>query len=271
MPRWSSPRWSTGWIALLLLACKPAPAAPEPALTQEEKQIPSVDVAVDPARSVSSSGVDPRLPVVGDPLGLLSKPPAPSAKTGGRAQGAKLDPAALMASPGARPNSAPSPEATPARQRSGDVERPALRARGPVQVKEKSAHEVVRRASQGGARAHVLFLYASYCKACRGVMPTFMQLVRTYKGRGVAFTAASVDHDPDAFASYAGVLEGALDAFWIRSDGTTRAELKSAGIKLPNDVFSIPLFAVFAGQRRPVAQGNSRELSQLPATLDELL
>jgi hypothetical protein len=150
--------------------------------------------------------------------------------------------------------------------------RPALGTQAAAQIQEASAQQVVRRASQGGARAHVLLLYASYCKACRGVLPGFVQLARAYKSRGVAFTAASVDGDPQAFAAYAGVLEGAMEPFWIRPDGTTRAELKRAGIRLADDnSFAIPLFAVFAGQNRLVAQGNSRELRDLPRTLDKLL
>jgi thiol-disulfide isomerase/thioredoxin len=140
---------------------------------------------------------------------------------------------------------------------------------GKVRIQEKSAQEVVRRASQGGARVHVLLLYASYCKACRSEMPAFVQLVRSYKSRGVAFTAASVDGDPEAFAAYAAALEGTTEPYWIRSDGSTRAELTRAGIQLPNNTFSIPLFAVFAGQRRLVAQGHS--LRSLPGTLDALL
>ncbi|HEX6243658.1 MAG TPA: hypothetical protein VFZ61_22245, partial [Polyangiales bacterium] len=127
--------------------------------------------------------------------------------------------------------------------------------------------------SQGGTKAHVLLLYAAYCKAGRGVMPQFVEIARNYKARGVAFTVASVDDDPEAFAAYAPVLGGALEPFWIRSEGpgTTRAALTSAGIQLPDNSFSIPLLAVFGGQHRLVAQGHAREIRTLAQTLDGLL
>jgi hypothetical protein len=48
-------------------------------------------------------------------------------------------------------------------------------------------------------------LYAAYCKAGRGVMPTFVEPVRTCKSKGVASTTASVDDDPEASAK-GGVL-----------------------------------------------------------------
>lgn len=227
------------------------PPAPAPAL-----QVPTT-----PAPT-TSAGTDPRLPVLGDPLGLLSRPPPASAhQPSARPRAGALDPSALMAG-------VPGPAAASAEL----TARPgAAPNRAPSALQEKTARDVVRRASQGGARVHVLLLYASYCKACRSAMPRFVQLARAYKARGVAFTAASVDRDREAFAAYASVLEDALEPLWILPDTGTKAELARAGIALPNDSFSIPLFAVFAGQNRLVAQGNSRELNDLPSTLDGLL
>jgi thiol-disulfide isomerase/thioredoxin len=264
-------------FALTLLGwtgCETAPAAAPP-LTPQLESPPEPNAAlrsaVAPSVFRSPSGVDPSLPVVGDPLGLLSKPPR--AGRGAKASPGRLDPAALMADPSAKaPSAVVANQADSTQQRkagAGDEERARQSKSGKVRIQEKSAQEVVRRASQGGARVHVLLLYASYCKACRSEMPAFVQLVRSYKSRGVAFTAASVDGDPEAFAAYAAALEGTTEPYWIRSDGSTRAELTRAGIQLPNNTFSIPLFAVFAGQRRLVAQGHS--LDSLPGTLDALL
>jgi thiol-disulfide isomerase/thioredoxin len=268
------------YLSLTLLSvagCDAGARAPAPALSAETP----VDVAPRaepaPAPAPTGAGTDPRLPVLGDPLGLLSRPAAggtaPRASAEPRAS--KLDPSSLMGSaPGAR--SAVNEPARDARaveraraELAARAPAPAAAVRAPLQ--EKSAQEVVRRASQGGARVHVLLLYASYCRACRGVMPSFVQLARAYKARGVAFTAASIDGDREAFAAYAAVLEEALEPIWIVPDSGTKAALKRAGVKLPDDSLSIPMFAVFAGQNRVVAQGHSRELRELPGTLDALL
>lgn len=270
-------------LLLALSACQ-SRAAEAPALVQETKAqtTPNNAPAARDPGPTTSAGIDPRLPVVGDPLGLLSKSKtAPAMPTAGAKPGAAhLDPAALMANIQVEHPTEVPPERDPraiARGQAGAVDRtlaPSSKpASGSVQVQEKSAKEIVRRATQGGARAHVLLLYASYCKACRHVMPSFVQLVRSYKSKGVAFTAASLDEDPEAFAAYAAVLEGTMEPFWIRSQGpgTTRIELTRAGIVLPDNMLSIPLFAVFAGQNRLVAQGHSSELRNLPRTLDTLL
>jgi thiol-disulfide isomerase/thioredoxin len=269
-------------LALLALtSCDsraPAPALSAEAPTGGAGPTPVAARPSQPASAASaptSAGTDPRLPVLGDPLGLLSKAPAarsmpPSAKP----RPGALDPAALMGSaPGAQPAMNGLERDPRAVERARiELARSAPTSVARVSVQDRSAREVVRRASQGGARVHVLLLYASYCKACRGVMPWFVQLARSYKARGVAFTAASVDADRDAFAAYAPVLETELEPIWILPDTGTKAELKRAGLKLPDGAgYSIPLFAVFAGQNRLVAQGNSRELRTLSATLDRLL
>jgi thiol-disulfide isomerase/thioredoxin len=268
------------YLALTLLAlagCDSGARAPAPALSAETPLDVAPAARAEPAPAPTSAGTDARLPVLGDPLGLLSKPVAggTAAPPIGAPRAGKLDPAALMGSaPGAQPAAAELARDPRAVERAraelaARAPTPAAGVRAPLQ--EKSAQEVVRRASQGGARVHVLLLYASYCGACRGVMPSFVQLARAYKARGVAFTAASVDDDREAFAAYAAVLEEALEPIWILPDSGTKAELKRAGIKLPDDSLSIPMFAVFAGQNRVVAQGHSRELRDLPGTLDALL
>jgi len=270
-------------LALLVLAScdrgTPAPALSAEAPAEVARSAPSEATAASaaPAAAPTSAGTDPHLPVLGDPLGLLSKPAAGNAAAAPAAQprAAGSDPASLMASaPGARPSSA-EPERDPRAVERAQAELAARAPKAPTgaraPLQEKSARDVVRRASQGGARVHVLLLYAAYCKACRGVLPWFVQLARSYKARGVAFTAASIDGDRAAFAAYAPVLEEALEPIWILPDTGTKAELKRAGIKLPDDSLSIPLFAVFAGQNRVVAQGHSSEMRELPATLDALL
>ena len=154
-------------------------------------------------------------------------------------------------------------------------ERPRATAPSParVAVQEKRASEVLGSVRAGGARPHVLYLYASYCKACRNVLPSFLELVRAYRARGVRFTAASVDQRAAQFEDYAPALGGVLPALWIKPEGpgVTLRELRRAGLNLPEDGFSIPLFAVFDSAHRLVSQGNTRELPRLPETLDTLL
>ena len=142
-----------------------------------------------------------------------------------------------------------------------------------VTVQEKRAAEVLGSLRGDGARAQVLFLYASYCKACRNVLPSFLDLVRAYRPRGVRFTAASVDQHEEQLAAYAPALGGVLPVVWIKPEGpgVTLRELRRAGLNLPEDTYSIPLFAVFDRARRLVSQGHTRELHRLPTTLDELL
>jgi thiol-disulfide isomerase/thioredoxin len=151
--------------------------------------------------------------------------------------------------------------------------RPPSPNRASVAVQEKRASELLGSLRSGGAPAHVLYLYASYCKACRNVLPSFLELVRAYRARGVRFTAASVDVHGEQFAEYAPALGGVLPAIWIKPEepGVLLRELRRAGLSLPEDGFSIPLFAVFDRAQRVVSQGNTRGLHRLPTTLDGLL
>jgi hypothetical protein len=102
------------------------------------------------------------------------------------------------------------------------------------------------------------------------VFPNFLPLVQYYRGRGVQFTAASIDRDASAYESYASVLNGVLAPVLIRSEGQTRGELERAGLSFSGEGFSIPLVAVFDKAHRLVRQGGSGELAKLPQTLDGL-
>ncbi|HEX6239511.1 MAG TPA: hypothetical protein VFZ61_01405, partial [Polyangiales bacterium] len=90
-------------LTLCALAACNAPAAPAPPLSRESSaqpspQLPALQAAAPKQASAGNSGVDPRLPVVGDPLGLLSRPSTPDTARTQRAGEARPDPGALMAS-----------------------------------------------------------------------------------------------------------------------------------------------------------------------------
>ena len=256
------------------LAPEPQPAQAPPAALEP------VTPAPPPAPAVAAGAPDPRLPIVGDPLGLLSKPPAAAQHPEPtQARPETFDPGALMASAALAPPTKLDIERDPRAVARGQVEqakehpRPALPGAASVTVQEKRAAEVLGSLRNGGAPAQVLYLYASYCKACRNVLPSFLELVRAYRARGVRFTAASVDYHAEPFADYAPALAGVLPAIWIKREepGTLLRELQRIGLNLPEGSFAIPLFAVFDRSQRLVSQGNTRELHRLPSTLDGLL
>lgn len=264
-------------ILMLLGACAPTPRQ-EPIAAEAP---PAKAPANEPYRPQAqrNGAPDPKLPIVGDPLGLLSKPRANGAPDAAviqvRNAPRAFDPGALMASGQVEPTRVErerDPRAIARVQAElARSQKPRVVSNTVSVIEEKSAREVLGAIQNGAARPHVLFLYASYCGACRSVMPAFVDLARTFKQRGVLFTAASVDEDRDAFAQYAPVLGGALPAVWIRPEGTTRDELKRLGLKLEANGYSIPLFALFDQRRRLIAEGHARELHNLPRALDELL
>jgi thiol-disulfide isomerase/thioredoxin len=270
--------WLLSHVAVLgcerpdTLAPELTPTQPPPATLERVSPPPT------PSPDVAQGAPDPRLPIVGDPLGLLSRPPAaaPRQPKPAEARPTTFDPGALMASAALAPPTKIEVERDPRAVARGQLELAAERPRTPspspagVAVQAKSASEVLGSLRADAARAQVLFLYASYCKACRNVLPSFLDLVRAYRQRGVRFTAASVDQDEEQLAAYAPALGGVLPAIWIKPEGVTLRELRRAGLNLPQETYAIPLFAVFDRAHRLVSQGNTRELSHLPSTLDEL-
>lgn len=266
---------------LALLACKASPTLTvEPAPAQAA--VP-VDVAPTPALKAEAPATpgapDPSLPIVGDPLGLLSRP-APRAKTAAVKEEAKgFDPGALMASTKLAPPTQVPLERDPravargAAAMSEAAPKPrssVSHVQGPIVVQEKSAAEVIGGVKRSAQRPHVLLLYAAYCRACRNVLPNFLPLVEYYRPRGVLFTAASVDADANAYESYAPVLKGILPPVLIRSEGQTLKELQRAGLSFSGNGYSIPLVAVFDRSRKLVKQGGSGEIARLAQTLDTL-
>jgi len=261
-----------------LLACDaPARLTPEQ-LAPKPEALAAPAPTPEPARVASTPAdgkPDPNLPVVGDPLGLLSRPQPRADAPGAQAPAPqpRFDPGALMAAARATPTLVQErdPRAV-ARGTQAMVEQPRRTSSAPsagVPVQEKSAAELIGSIKRSSARPHVLFLYAAYCGACREVLPNFLPLVEHY-GKSVSFTAASIDRDRDAYERYAPVLRGVLPPVLIRSEGMTRQELVRAGLSFDGDGFSIPLLAVFDKGHRLVRQGGGRELARLARTLDEL-
>jgi hypothetical protein len=269
----------------VLLACNAAPQlAAEPRATKatvatEPGPAPVTTTAPAPANGAP----DPRLPIVGDPLGLLSRAPPSKAesvaKPSAKENKGRFDPGALMASANLAPQTMVPLERDPravaraalamadSAQKAPEA---APRVRDPLLVREKSAAEVIGGVRKSAARPHVLFLYASYCRACRNVLPNLLPLVQYYRPRNVLFTAASVDNDPSAYERYAHVLNGVLPPVWIRAEGQTQKELVRAGLAFSGDTYSIPLLAVFDKNHRLVRQGGGSEIARLPQTLDAL-
>ncbi len=260
-----------------LLACDasqrlaPEQLAPKP----EALAAPAVPEPAPVAAAPTDGKPDPNLPIVGDPLGLLSRPDPRAEAPGARpaAPQQRFDPGALMAAARATPTLVQErdPRAV-ARAAQAMAEQPRRTSSAPstgVAIQEKSAADVIGSIKRSSARPHVLFLYAAYCAACRDVLPNFLPLVEHY-AKSVSFTAASIDRDRDAYERYAPVLRGVLPPVLIRSEGTTRQELVRAGLSFDGEGFSIPLLAVFDKGHRLVRQGGGRELARLARTLDEL-
>lgn len=268
---------------LLVLSCKSevAPAEP-PGLTPVPAQ-PAVAAPQNvPALAVANNGApDPNLPIVGDPLGLLSRPSAsaPSAPVRAAQTTDRFDPGALMNNAASAPETKVELERDPRAVARGlsainePSKAPSLAPAGgrSVPIQEKSAADVFGGIRRGASQPHVLFLYAAYCPGCRKVMPQFLPLVTHYKARGVQFTAASVDRDAGMYEGYAPVLGGVLPPVLIRSEGKTASEMRRAGLTLSGDSFSIPLVAVFDKARKIVMQGGSAAVAKLPSQLDALL
>ncbi|MDB4991162.1 MAG: hypothetical protein JWN04_6340 [Myxococcaceae bacterium] len=223
------------------------------------------------------------LPILGDPLGLLSKASAtPTRKASGRDLGT-LAPGALMAkheATGKQDDVAPgsAPERASVERDARAVERGRTSSASVIpmpvasgEVREVSAARLMRELRDSAGKVRVLFLYASYCKACRGVMPTVLDFARRYYSRGVRFTAASVDKDRDAFSAYAPVLSGLFPAILITPDGTTGGELKRLGVPLQGSGFSIPMVAVLDRKQHLIAYGNSSLAEHLDRAVEPLL
>jgi hypothetical protein len=265
---------SWGWLALVL-ACGGSETLREESAEQRGTAVAEAPAVEGPAPApqpmVTPPPAQKPLPTLGDPLGLLSKKHPGSDKLDNDKLRA-MDPGALMGSDMAPTVVKIERDARavkrsviePPKSRAGTT--PAARD---ARVREISAASLMQRV-RGSAGPQVLYVHASYCKACRASLPRLLKMVAAYQGRGVRFTAASVDRDENVFADYAPALQGLLEPLWISRDGTLRDHLASAGVEVGADSISIPLFAVFR-QRRVVAQGNSRELRDLPAILDGLL
>jgi hypothetical protein len=265
---------SWGWL-LLALGCGSADTLREESAEQRGTAVAEARPVEAPAPApepVATTPPAPKpLPTLGDPLGLLSRKQPGSDKLDNDKLRA-MDPGALMGS-----DMAPTVvklERDPRAVKRSIIESPkpragtatTLRAAG---VREISAASLMQRVRGSGA-PQVLYVHASYCKACRASLPRLLKMVEAYQGRGVRFTAASVDSDANVFADYAPALQGLLEPLWISRDGTLRDTLASAGVAVNADSISIPLFAVFR-ERRVVAQGHSRQLRDLPTILDGLL
>jgi thiol-disulfide isomerase/thioredoxin len=206
------------------------------------------------------------LPTLGDPLGLLSKP---SSDRDRKPDPAALDPGALRGDEPTLVKIERDPRAVRRGQaRSEPKNADPARAARPANVRETSAASLLMRVRQGQA-PHVLFVHASYCKACRTVLPRFLEIAERYQKRGVRFSAASVDDDQNAFAGYAASLRGVLEPLWVSPDGTMGDALRAAGLNIGPTSYAIPLVAVFHS-KRVIMQGNSREVRELPALLDTL-
>jgi thiol-disulfide isomerase/thioredoxin len=270
----------------LVWSCKAevAPRVEPPGLAPDPSPVaqPVVPVAAPPP--VADGAPDPSLPIVGDPLGLLSRPAAAAPTSPARARAAKepggFDPGALMNSASSAAETKVELERDPravaralaALDDSNEARQGATpQGKSAQPIQQKSAADVFGSIRRGASQPHVLFLYAAYCPGCRKVMPQFLPLVTHYKARGVQFTAASVDRDPSMYENYAPVLGGVLPPVLIRSEGTTASEMRRAGLSVSGDSFSIPLVALFDRTRKMVMQGGSAAVAKLPRELDSLL
>lgn len=231
----------------------------------------AAEAPVEPEPAPATPAPAKPLPTLGDPLGLLSRPSSErDRKAAARELAESLDPGALRSDEPTVVSLERDPRAVRRGQertaRSASESARASRAAG---LRETNAASLMMRVRQS-ASPHVLFLHASYCKACRNVLPRLLEIAEKYEKRGVRFSAASVDRDESLFAAYAPSLRGVLEPLWITPDGTLGDALRASGITIQGNSFSIPLVAVFRA-RRVVLQGNSREVRELPATLDGML
>ncbi|MET0285434.1 MAG: thioredoxin family protein [Polyangiales bacterium] len=250
-------------LSLALVACSSPPALE---MERAPVEAPPAASAPTPAAPAASTG---KLPILGDPLGLLSKPPA-GAELPPRPRQAALSPDALMAA-----GRAPSPEARVFERDARAVAREqAVPERklplASTTLREATARRVMTDLRSSTAKLRVLFLYAAYCPACREVMPTVREAARRHYGKGVEFTAASVDRDREQYAAYVPTLEGVFPATLITSDGTTAQELKRLGVPLDGKGFAIPLVAVLDRKQRLVAYGNTHLAARLDQALTSL-
>jgi thiol-disulfide isomerase/thioredoxin len=257
-------------LALMFTACSSSAAlevdpSAAPRSAPDTMAVPSATLA--PVRTYAPSN----LPILGDPHGLLSRPPerienAPRPRSVGA-----LSPDALMAAPNARsqPGESRVVERDPRaveRERASSRKLPIASS----QIHELTANRLMSDLRSSPAKLRVLFLYASYCPACRNVMPAVRAAAKRHYDRGVEFTAASVDGNPEAFAAYVPTLEGVFPATLISSDGTMTRELKRLGVPLQGDGYGIPLIAVLDRKQRIVAYGTSGLAARLDQALDSL-
>jgi thiol-disulfide isomerase/thioredoxin len=230
--------------------------------------------ADDPPRELEPTPAQPApakpLPTLGDPLGLLSKPTAErDRKAAARELAESLDPGALRSDEPTVVTLERDPRAVRRGQERSERSAASARPGRAAGLRETSASSLLMRVRQT-ATPHVLYLHASYCKACRNVLPRLLETAEKYEKRGVRFSAASVDRDESLFAAYAPALRGVLEPLWITPDGTLGDALRASGLAIEGNSFAIPLVAVFRA-RRVVMQGHSREVRELPATLDGML
>jgi thiol-disulfide isomerase/thioredoxin len=68
-------------------------------------------------------------------------------------------------------------------------------------VEQISVSGIVGRITEGLGEVTVLYVYASWCSACRGAMPTFNRVAAKYR-RKVRFVVVSVDEDMEALAEF---------------------------------------------------------------------
>jgi thiol-disulfide isomerase/thioredoxin len=254
-------------LSLVALACEPSERIEVEATPPKAQENRSGSQVARPVEIVPASTAS--LPVVGDPLGLLSKKPktiSPAAKR----DPSVLDPGAL-----ANPNAQARPAAAPERD-------PRALARASSVIINRTASTTIRDFSMADVRnavlarpqPHVLFFYGSYCPACRDVMPKFVQTVRGYGGPA-GITAVSIEESRDAFAAYVPALGGVIEPLLLARGGSSlRKSTEELGVtwsqaRSPDSV-SIPYIAIFDARGRVVRQGGSREVARLEKTLREL-
>lgn len=251
-------------ILVVGFSCTPSERI-EPEVSAAKSEAPRI--AAQPAVTPRSAPADTAsLPVVGDPLGLLSKKPkAGEVIAAGKRDPSVLDPGSL-ANPSAKANAVAAPERDPravARAASTVIDRSA-----PTAIREVTMADI-RNAVLARPQPHVLFLYGSYCPACRDAMPKFVEAVRAYGGPA-GITAVSIEEDRDALAAYVPALGGVIEPLLLTGRGLRKATEEMGVVWAGTDSVQIPKLAVFDARGRLVRQGGSSEVARLAKTLREL-
>ncbi|MFY0563442.1 TlpA family protein disulfide reductase [Archangium lansingense] len=107
--------------------------------------------------------------------------------------------------------------------------------------------------TRAGNKATLVFIYASWCPACRQTFPTVNQLALNYQERGLEVVGLSIDEDPSDLVRYLKKSRPAFQALRAAPypPGTLKRAVSDFGGTYPN---AIPYLALLDGQGRLVAQ-----------------